>query len=403
MPKGMRLVVALTGLGSVLAIGFSVSFIVTEREKLATITASVESGGMVEIPFIAGLVLLVSTVGLIRAQNWARVQVIAIAGLALPLLGILTVAGIALALERAMPWGPTLALVTGPLAAALTCLSVIYYLSFGPGRRAFPTFSSRSSAKGCAIAAASAMGFVAIVVGTLVWNVIDSGLHPDSTDMARARPVSEIERDLAKVFAAVPRAEGSVASPCPDATIKANSPREQTLRWYGHTIVWIWPMLYESPAPFAGPADGWEWVTNPTIRRLIATRGDADAPGHDERRSVGRLRYVAVIRSVEKALPQALSEGDELPPGRKRLKSGVHFRPGTLRGAVFIMDIYSATLICQTPVEVRSGENIEYAVRGTMKSTAQQAVVDDFKHQFLERTRLAVRRISSLVRVSLYD
>jgi hypothetical protein len=388
----MKLAVALTVLLGLLAMAAAV-FLAREEYRDATIRATyVESTGYIEAPFVFGVTLLIASIGLVTAQNWARVQVVVSALLFTTALGLLAVLALAFAEEMTTSLTvPALALPGG-----LACLWLVYYVSIGPGRSHFPSFASPSSKRGCALAAALVVAgplvVLAMTVVTIVWGVASNLRHPPSPPPTPPAP-EQIEADFKRVLRQVPAADHVEARPCPDAEIQRAAPPLERASSYFGDVAFIRPILDESTGELWSPPQRWQWLTDPTILRLPAA--------HDyDRRTLATLRYLAVLRSGEKTLPEALAPGTA-GIGRRRLVAGTHFRPGTFRGGLFIMDIQRATVVCQTPLDVQGSAFVDYRPDGPLAETPQAALTADFQKQLFERAREAMRGISRVARVSL--
>ena len=137
LPRGLKVVTALFGLAALL------SFVCA---ALAVITAPVPytgpPGERHAIPATAvplGCALLVATVGLYRRRRWGRALTLVILFFTTPWAVIFTVAGVGMTFMRdsgvtAVQGSAIALLFSGVLAV---CLGSAYYLTLGPGRRAF--------------------------------------------------------------------------------------------------------------------------------------------------------------------------------------------------------------------------------------------------------------------------
>jgi hypothetical protein len=389
---GMKVAVGLTvGLG-LLAMSASVFLAREEYRDVTTPATHLESAGLIEAPFVFGAALLIASVGLLAAQNWARIQVVMSALLFSVALGLLAV----LAFTFAEQVTTSLTVPVLALPGGLACLWLAYYLSIGGGRSHFPSFTSPSSRRGCARAAALVVAaplmVVAIALATMTWNVASDMRHPPPPSLPP--PTTEqITADFKRVLLKVPAAEHVEARSCPDAEIEKASPARERIHSYFGDVAFIRPILYQTTGEVWSPPQGWEWLTDSAIRRLPAAHDYDLGP-------LGTLRYLAVLRSSEKSLPEPLAPGTSRIGGR-RMIAGTHFRPGTFRGGLFVMDIQRAAVVCQAPLDVTSSAFVDYRPDGPLAAAPQDAVTQDFQKQLVERSRAAMRQISQSARVSL--
>jgi hypothetical protein len=102
-------------------------------------------------------------------------------------------------------------------------------------------------------------------------------------------------------------------------------------------------------------------------------------------------------------LPQLEHEGGPAQSGNgKVLRAGVQFRPGRFRGGVFIMDVRTAAVVCQAPLDVRSSDAVWYEVHGK-DETAEKQLQADFARQLTAGVHDALRQVSNVVKVVHYS
>jgi hypothetical protein len=156
-------------------------------------------------------------------------------------------------------------------------------------------------------------------------------------------------------------------------------------------VVFVEP-VFEVPGGNAWrPAPGWEWMTEIRIRRL--------PEGHDyDLRALQTRPYFAVIRAFDKSLPEPWVNADDAwRRGKGALVAAVHYRPGTFRGAIFVMDVRSAQLVCQVPLEAQSSPRVDDP--GTLDADARGALTWDFEREIVRGSRAALGRISRVLRI----
>jgi hypothetical protein len=93
----------------------------------------------------------------------------------------------------------------------------------------------------------------------------------------------------------------------------------------------------------------------------FADWGDAARERDRIVRDVLGTRYLAVLRAAQRAMPRPRQKGEPLGlRGRRRvLTRGESFDPGVFHGAIVIMDLESATAVCQANLDAESSDRLD--------------------------------------------
>lgn len=153
LPRGLRAVVALTGLGSLASCAAGVAIGATPS---ATPQGQFEAAGAASVAAFLGFVLLVGAVGLAFVQPWARVLVMVTVGLFTPYPVIFTVAATAMLVgpdHGGLLWWQASLLSAGFGLLLAVCAFTMYCLAFGGGRAAFAARREQRAAQARARAA----------------------------------------------------------------------------------------------------------------------------------------------------------------------------------------------------------------------------------------------------------
>ncbi len=394
-----KLVVALVATAGLGALALTAYVIRDSRRGVVTPENLASTSLAIAYSTLVGVALLLGAIGLAGRHPWGRIGTLTVVLAVMPATGVLGLVSGAVLVAHS--WGGPdeaymPALTFGLAGVFVVCISVAYYLSFGPGRLVFSGSASAVSAIAVALAISSyvAAFLIFAVLPAVVGNRGGlSGPLPSSTRIAA---------DLARVYAHVPAARGVAFRACPDAEIVQRAPSMDKTRWFGARYVWVMPVLREGLArfqttpPAAPPDDGWGWVSDRSLNRSL----DEDS---SFARHLAQTVHVAVLSASDKALPEVEREGVAAGAGSaKTLRAGVHFRPGVFRGAVFIMDVREAEVVCQAPVEVHSADVVWYQVHG-VDETAQRQLDADFAKQLWAGVHAALRQVSGVVKVTQYS
>jgi hypothetical protein len=221
--------------------------------------------------------------------------------------------------------------------------------------------------------------------------------------------LSEVSALFARVSANLPAAEITPPRPCPDDQIVANVAPAKRSSWFGRPIVFLPSTLHDSLAavavlPVQTPGDkGWEWANEYVINGLLDP-AEERATADDYRTllsSAANMRYLVVLKASRRTLPREIADRENKKPddeASRRLVRGVNFVPGVFQGGVFIMDVRNAAAVCQVALDVTSSADVDYTTVGIFASTAQKALMDDFRKRFTNSERSAIRQISPAVR-----
>jgi hypothetical protein len=221
-------------------------------------------------------------------------------------------------------------------------------------------------------------------------------------------PVGEGEAVLRRLAAGVPAAAEVAPRACPDHEIVATADREQTVSWLGTLVllpqIFGPSMAWRAPlGPRRSDEDAWKWAHSEVVQR-IQDSANAQEAGEDYGRALGeiaRRRYVAWVEASRLTRPRPIAPGEEVAGGtRRRLVAGTHFSPGVIQGGLFVVDVRSASVVCQVPLDVTSSPSVEHAARGASAAAPQAALDDDFRARFREGERTALRRVSGVLHVA---
>jgi hypothetical protein len=273
------------------------------------------------------------------------------------------------------------------------------------------------------------------VVGLLVVGV--------SSQLGDAKPgalpstavgVEQFRQALARVRANVPEPSAVTETPCPDAemlraarvAVTSGSQGEARLRarWVSYETLAdfvdkgqtrlerprpsILPNREElgfDPVPATGP-DDWQWLEDGVLPEVFHPNLYEGSYLEDElRRTIAEVlanRYLAVLRASNRAMPRILKAGVQLDvlDRRRELRSGQSFTPGVFQGAILVMDIGAASVVCQATLEARSSATIVYRNRtslGLMRQQPSKELRSDFQDRFHEAARASLGRISKLL------
>jgi hypothetical protein len=245
--------------------------------------------------------------------------------------------------------------------------------------------------------------------------------------------LEQFRQTLGRVRAGVLAAPAGADVPCPDPLILSQAKGSVTTGVHGEAQLHVTHVTYEaladfvdkgpttlerpgpslrfsredlglSPVPDRGPED-WQWLESLGLAEVFHPnlyQGSylEDSLQSDMRHVLGE-RYLIVLRASKRSRPRIIDGGVEvgLLGRRSELRSGESFIPGGFQGAILVMDVDAASVVCQATIDARSSASIEYRTRAGLLPRQQpsQVLLSDFKDNFREAARVSVRRISTLI------
>ena len=252
-----------------------------------------------------------------------------------------------------------------------------------------------------------------------------------------AADVAGLRQAFAQVRASVPTPAEMKETPCPDPEIMRIAESRVTAGLQGEAKLHVRRVSYESltefaekgpttlerpplrllpsredlglePTPDTGP-DDWLWLEDVGLREVFHPNLYEGYYREDSLRKtildVRNERYLTVMRASERAMPRLINGGVQLDvlDRRRELRGGQSFSPGVFRGGIVVMDIETASVVCQVPLDVQSSPSLVYRKRarvGPMSQQPSHVLRDDFLEHFHEGARSSMGRITKLLDAS---
>jgi hypothetical protein len=133
------------------------------------------------------------------------------------------------------------------------------------------------------------------------------------------------------------------------------------------------------------PSEDFKWLNGLGARKFLGTDSEGKPATGWDAAQLQKLGLVALLSSTERRLPKV--DGDK-------------FSAGTFKGALQIVDLAKATVVCETPLVFDTASEVEYRSRGMFSKSAERAVQDDFEQRAKRAGTAALRSISKVAFIS---
>jgi hypothetical protein len=247
--------------------------------------------------------------------------------------------------------------------------------------------------------------------------------------------VEQFRQTLGRVRAGVLAAPAPSDLPCPDPLIFREAKSSVTTGIHGEARLRVTQVSYEAlgdfvdkgptalprprpgfhftgedfglaPVPDRGPED-WQWLDNGALAVVfhpdLFEGRDREGSLQSTMREILDARYLVVLHASQRSMPRIIDAGTKIGLSRRsELRTGESFTPGGFQGALLVMDIDAASIVCQAKIDARSSASIEYRSRtGLLPSEKpSEALLGDFKDHLREAVHASLERISTLLQTS---
>lgn len=177
-------------------------------------------------------------------------------------------------------------------------------------------------------------------------------------------------------------------TPCPEAELAAAEP--SILRMdlptvdYGRLI----------GATVASPAE-WSWLNDDHVTLLEQVRTNPTGASESQLEQVGRSdkRYLAVFVTEVRQLPAVTRQEGIIRQGQ--------WEGGVFIGGIHIVDLDGPRIVCSVPMEAESSDSVTFDDRGLLRTTFEEAILEDFQEQMEDAADDAVESITAHASINL--
>lgn len=177
-------------------------------------------------------------------------------------------------------------------------------------------------------------------------------------------------------------------TPCPEAELAAAEP--SILRMTLPTV--DYGRLIGATVP--SPAE-WSWLNDNHIALLEQVRTNPTGATESQLERVGRSdkRYIAVFVTEERQLPAVARREGFIRDGE--------YTPGFFAGGVHIVDLDGPRVVCGVPFEAESSDSVSFDDRGLLRTTFEEAILEDFQERMEDAADDAVESITAHAKINL--